>query len=237
MPIPKDPIKAEEWRRKNSEAHKGIYPSKETRLKMGLAHKGIKHPPRTEEWKRKQSESHKGKSPSETTRNKLCIALQGRIRPPRSNEWCNNISKGNKGKILPKEQRQKIGDSMKGEKSHLWKGGISFEPYCPKFTKEFKERVRSFFGHTCVECGTPQNGYKLHVHHVNFNKETCCDNSVPLFVPLCRSCHVRTNHNRIFWEYWFTEMITRQCGGRCYFTTEDMRNLTHNQFSFSDLVS
>src|SRR5208337_386546 len=30
-----------------------------------------------------------------------------------------------------------------GEKSPGWKGGISFEPYCIKFNKEFKERVRN----------------------------------------------------------------------------------------------
>jgi hypothetical protein len=99
-----------------------------------------------------------------------------------------------------------------GVESPQWKGGISFEPYCPKFNKEFKERVRAFFNHTCVECATPQTVKKLHVHHVNFNKESCCDPSIPLFVPLCDSCHGKTNFNRGFWTYWFTEMITRHYG-------------------------
>lgn len=105
----------------------------------------------------------------------------------------------------------------KGNSNPAWKGGISFEPYCPRFTKEFKERVRAFFDHKCVECGASQNGSKLPVHHVNFRKDACCAKDViPLFVPLCPSCHSKTQFNRPFWQYWFTEMINHQYGGKCY---------------------
>jgi hypothetical protein len=30
------------------------------------------------------------------------------------------------------------------------------------------------------------------------------------------SCHGKTQHNRIFWQYWFTEMINRLYVGECY---------------------
>lgn len=103
-----------------------------------------------------------------------------------------------------------------GEKSTTWKGGISFEPYCPKFNNEFKERVRAFFGYRCVECGSPQNGVKLPIHHVNFNKNACCDGTLPLFVPLCPSCHSKTNHNRPYWQEHFTQIINETFGGKCY---------------------
>lgn len=185
------------------------------------------------------SESSKGRHLSDGTREKIRNTLKGRTRPP---EHCKNISLGQKGKTVSESTRQKLSEITKqlfkdpayvqkrnaalkgkqiGEKSHSWKGGISFEPYCPKFTSEFKERVRAFFGYRCVECGTPQNGYKLHVHHVNFNKETCCDNTIPLFVALCRSCHTATNHNREYWEQHFTDMIIGYYGGKCYFTIEE----------------
>ena len=153
-----------------------------------------------EETRRKLSEARKGKTHSEETRRKM--------------------SEAHKGKTLSEETRRKLSE-WRGERSHRWKGGISFEPYCPKFNREFKERVRSFFGYRCAECGEPQNGYKLHVHHVNFNKMSCCDNTPPLFVPLCRSCHARTQKDREYWEEHFTRMINEYHGGACYFPKEE----------------
>lgn len=99
----------------------------------------------------------------------------------------------------------------------------SFEPYCPKFNKTFKERVRAYFGYECIECGTPQNGYKLHVHHVHYNKLSCCDPNVPkMFVPLCRSCHTKTNHgNRDEWRQHFEQLIISYYGGCSYYTQEE----------------
>jgi|WetSurMetagenome_2_1015567.scaffolds.fasta_scaffold96891_2 hypothetical protein len=116
--------------------------------------------------------------------------------------------------------------AMVGEKSPGWKGGHSYEPYCIKFNNEFKERVRAFFGYQCVECGIPQNGYKLHVHHVNFKKNSCCDETTPrLFVPLCLECHLHTNGKRLYWEQHFTDMINQYYEGKCYLTKEEMECL------------
>jgi hypothetical protein len=36
----------------------------------------------------------------------------------------------------------KMSEAQKGKKSHLWKGGISFEPYTPEFNNQLKESVR-----------------------------------------------------------------------------------------------
>lgn len=217
MPAPKDPVKYLAWIEKNREAHKGKHPSEETRHKTSISLKGR---PKSKDHIRKVSEALKGrklsplalqknieshKNPSEKTREKLRVA--------------------NLGKHHSEETRRKMSDSHKGPKAYQWRGGISFEPYCPRFTKEFKERVRAFFGYKCVECGTPQNGEKLSIHHVNFNKKTCCDNSVPLFVSLCRNCHTKTNHNRPYWESHFTEIINRDYAGKCYFTKEEMEKL------------
>jgi hypothetical protein len=103
-----------------------------------------------------------------------------------------------------------------------WDGGKSFEPYCPKFNDEFKERVRAFFGYQCGECGTPQNGIKLDVHHINANKMSCCDDTIPTFIPLCKSCHSKIKKsNLIYWEQHFTEMIEGYYQGKCYFSQEE----------------
>lgn len=146
-------------------------------------------------------------------------------KPIRTPEHNKKIGESNKGHPVSAEVRKILSESHKGEKSPTWKGGVSFEPYCPKFNAELKERVRVFFGNICVECGNPQNGKKHQVHHVNFNKMTCCDGTPPLFVTLCRSCHSKTIYNRPYWEQHFTDMINQYYGGKCYLTKEEMECL------------
>jgi hypothetical protein len=107
-----------------------------------------------------------------------------------------------------------------GENSSSWLGGISFEPYCPKFNNEFRERVRTYYDYKCVLCKKTQeqNGKKLSVHHVNYQKNACCDEDIPLyFVALCNSCHTKTNHDREKYRKLFEKMIEKRFGGRSYF--------------------
>ena len=108
--------------------------------------------------------------------------------------------------------------SLKGEKSWKWQGGVSFEPYCIKFNEEFRERVRNYFGSCCYVCGKNEtdNKAKLSVHHVNYNKMVCCNDVKPLFVPLCKSCHSKTNTNRKYWEEFFTISLEYLTKGECY---------------------
>lgn len=213
---PKDPINYALWVKRMRDSHVGKSFSSATRSKMSAARKGVKK--------------------SVETRMRISNSKRGIPRPAYVCEKIRAAQMGNKnmlGKTLSSETKLKIGIKSKGrvvsEQVKLnasvrnsgsghpqWKGGISFLPYCQKFNAEFKERVRVFFNHTCVECGQPQTTYQLHIHHVNFNKQSCCDNTAPIFVSLCHSCHSRTNYNRIFWEYWFTEMIMRHYNGQCY---------------------
>jgi hypothetical protein len=202
---------SEATKQKMSEAWKTRPPCTEaTRKKVSERVSGKKHPMygehHSEATRKKMSESHIGKKqPLEL--------IEKRIAPRR-------------GTHQSEETKKKIRDAQKGEKGKNWKGGISYEPYCPKFDEPFKERVRLFFGYICIECGTPQSSLKrkLHVHHIHFNKKTCCDHSIPLFVPLCDSCHGKTGFNRQYWEDHFTEIITLYYNGKCYFTENEMLN-------------
>ena len=128
------------------------------------------------------------------------------------------------------EARKKRSESLKGklilDKNPNWRGGISFEPYCIKFNNEFRERVRTFFGHVCVECGTPQNGRQLAVHHINYDKNVCCNDRKPLFIALCNSCNSKANKNRSKWEKYYTEMIEGYYQEKCYLSKEEMKRLT-----------
>jgi hypothetical protein len=163
--------------------------------------------PLSKEHRDKISASHR-KLNSEETRKKISKSLKGRKLTPK---WKENLSNSRKGRFA-------------GEDSPTWKGGISFEPYCPKFNRDFKNRVRSFFGNKCVECGKTkkENGKELAVHHVNYNKMMCCNNITPLFVVLCLSHNSKANKEREWWEQHFTEIIKVQYGGKCYFTIEEM---------------
>jgi len=108
---------------------------------------------------------------------------------------------------------------VRGEESPTWKGGVSFDPYCPRFNEEFKERVRAFFGYRCVICGKTQleNGKKLGAHHIDYLKEACCDEEIPrLFAALCHSCHSKTNFNRERWRVELRQHIETKYCGKCY---------------------
>ena len=236
--MPSDPTKHAEYRNKIRERMIGYCPSKETRKKIGDANRGHRH---TEDTKKRIAEALKRRPPSSMeTRQKISDALTGKRRQSLSEEHRRKLSiagKGkhpselcikraiecNTGKHFSEEHRKKLSKNhwdTSSENNPAWKGGISFEPYCPKFTREFRERVRKFFKYTCQCCGHVwQPGErKLAVHHVNYDKMVCCNDVKPLFVPVCiqKGCHAKTNHNREYWEDIFTNKIMLEHDGECF---------------------
>lgn len=172
---------------KNGMFGKKHFHTEETKKKIGDANRGRNY---TKEMKRNMSEAHKGKK----------LGIEHKLK----------ISKALKGRIMSEETKLKLSESrkgrFKGEECNNWRGGVSFLPYCPKFDNEFRERVRKFFDRKCYLCDKDEieNGAKLCVHHVNYDKMTCCNDTKPLFVPLCRVCHAKTGYNRKYWEDFFT---------------------------------
>lgn len=234
--------------------HTGGCRTKEAREKQAESMRGKKH---TKEARKKISDSLKGHKVSKKTRKKLSKANKGKVSgkdhpnfgkslPKEQRKKISETLKGkmigskhpNYGKPMSKEQKEKISKALKGKNNPRfgkigdqtpgWKGGISFEPYCPRFNNEFKERVREFFGRICFNCGKSeeeqikkqkQNGkrhQRLIVHHINYEKMACCDDTIPLFVPLCASCHGKTNFNRKRWEEKFTNELMDKYNGECY---------------------
>jgi len=128
------------------------------------------------------------------------------------------------GKKLSKNVNAKRCKSCasQGKYHPCWKGGISFLPYCEKFNDDLKERVREFFDRKCYICGKSEieNNKRLSVHHVNYDKMICCNDMKPLFVPLCHSCHMKTNFNREFWQEFFTASLEFLTDGECYIKKE-----------------
>lgn len=101
-----------------------------------------------------------------------------------------------------------------GERNPNWKNGKSFEPYCRKFNDGLKESIRSKFNHQCYLCPKTEaeNGEKLCIHHIDYNKNSICDGREWPLLPLCRKCHSSTNFNRHYYfnllmNYWAEKYI------------------------------
>lgn len=110
-----------------------------------------------------------------------------------------------------------------------WNNGSSFEPYCPLFNNELRKRIRLFFENQCVVCGKPQSEnltttgrvLQLACHHVEYDKESCCDGKPVHFAALCVNCHGKTNFNRQRWESMLHRIIDEIYNGKSYYTKEE----------------
>jgi len=167
--------------------------------------KGI---PQSEDSKEKNRISHMrekninfGKSRSESSKLKQSISMNGK------NAGINHYLFE---KHLPEITKQKISENhadMSGENNPCYIDGRSFEPYCPRFNFRFKESVRLRDSHTCQLCGKTQieEGKRLAVHHVHYDKKNC----YPDVVCLCTSCNARVNKitKRKNFEYIFMNIL------------------------------
>lgn len=196
-------ILSKEALKNRSETIKGRKHTNESKLKMSISKKGKiywnKDYHLSKQHKQKISDAHKGKPKSEETKLKLSIAHRGKVL---TEEHKKNISKSQKGKIVSEETIKKIS----GENASNWKGGISFEPYCQKFNKQLKEHIRERDSRTCQLCGEKENGKKLDVHHIHYDKPNC----TPDLVSLCKSCNAKVNFNREYWELYFIGLLTKR---------------------------
>ncbi len=81
-----------------------------------------------------------------------------------------------------------------------WNGGKSFEPYPLVWNEKLREIIRKRDGRECQLCNNPENGIKLTIHHIDYDKKNCD----PLnLISLCHDCHVKTNFNRPYWKEYF----------------------------------
>jgi len=191
--------------------------SKETKLKISKALKGksyrinFKH---TKEAKEKISKANKGKIPwnkeikwSDDMKKKISISTRIamnnanvkkkiKLRPP---SYGMKNKKHSLKSILKMSNAQKM---FTGNKAPNWQGGKSFEPYDINFNKQLKMKIRKRDNYTCQKCNKTQKdlGYKLCVHHIDYNKKNCNPDNL---ISLCINCHVKTNFKRYYWKNYF----------------------------------
>lgn len=219
-------MQSEDTKRNISIGLMGHTVSLKTRNKIGNANKGNKYMlgfKHSEATKERMSKLKKGKPLSEEHKKKISKRLEGNqytLGYKHSNETKKRMGESHKGFKHSEKTKKKIGDAHRGDKHYNWMGGTSFEPYCEKFNNKFKESVREQFSRTCFLCGKTEseqmteqkqkgkNQYRLSIHHVNYHKNCLCDDVKCEFVPLCVSCHTKTNSNRDYWEQFLIKKLT-----------------------------
>lgn len=164
--------------------------SEETKLKMSLIRIGKPHPHKgrvwSEESKKKLSDKRKGMKFSEETMKRISEGHKGQI------PWC-------AGKKLTEAHKRKLSQYRKGvyigEKHPNWRGGIAYLPYCPKFNNSLKEKI-----------GIKENGKKLAIHHIHYDKPNCN----PDLITLCQKCNSKVNFDRDYYENYFMELLEKR---------------------------
>jgi hypothetical protein len=225
----KRPDFSQEWKDKikanNSRFWKGKKLSSEHKEKLRLSHLGqISHnkgktvSKETRELNRQRALLQFKNGMSKETKEKISKTLTG---IKRSKDFCIQLGLRNKGKKLSLETREKISRNnarvwlgkkrpdVSGINSSNWQGGKSFEPYPLGWTKTFREQIRHRDNYKCQICGVHEVDciVKLHVHHIDYNKENLSLNNL---ISLCVKCHTKTNYNREHWKKYFGESIWRR---------------------------
>lgn len=93
------------------------------------------------------------------------------------------------------------------KESHpFWMGGVSSSESYPYDFRKVREKVLERDNYTCQECGCTQNqcGYKLCVHHIDYNKDNNQSNNL---ITLCFSCNSQANFDREYWTIYFLEKL------------------------------
>lgn len=173
---------SDEWKKKLSEAHKGIPLSDEHRKSLSVARKGK---PKSEEWKRKISESHKGLKHTEESKKRISIGHKGLLSGEKHPMF---------GKHHTEETIKLLSEKLSGSKHPCWKGGIAYEPYCQLWgDKEYKEDIKVRDNHQCQNPGCSGISNRLVIHHIDYDKKNCHPSNL---ITLCNCCNAKANFNR-----------------------------------------
>ncbi len=227
---------SEEAKKKNSDTHKKLYSrvkhpllgrrlsdetvaklkkrivSDDTKKKISDAKRGK---PRIGKIPDMQGEENPmyGKYHSEDARKKQSEAKLGDKNPfyreHHTEESKNKSSEANRGQKRDEETRKRMCENhadVSGERNPIWRGGVSFIPYCSKFNSDLKEKIRERDNRICQLCHEKENGRKLAVHHIHHDKENC----YPDLIALCAKCSSKVNFNRDYYENLFMNMLNER---------------------------
>ena len=182
--------------------------SEEAREKIRTAHLGRKH---TDEACENMRIAQLGHEVSEKTREKISVGNLGKKISDEAREKTRIGNLGNTNGLGYKhtyEARILMSCIKLGISRDEWDGFGSV--YCELWCEELREYIRDKYNRICFICGKTEeeNGVKLSVHHIDYNKDCGCDGTECRLVPLCISCHGKTTSgDREMWEDLIMNML------------------------------
>ena len=145
-------------------------------------------------WKR----GHCNKTISEETRRRLRESRSGRVTKQNTRE---HLAEAGRNRPWTPEMYEK----MSGPNHPNWRGGISFDGYCPIFSrKDFREMIFERDNYKCQNDLCWKKSDTLTIHHIDHDKQHCHPDNC---IALCNSCNPRANFNRGFWQKHYMEII------------------------------
>jgi 5-methylcytosine-specific restriction endonuclease McrA len=103
------------------------------------------------------------------------------------------------------EQKNKQTENTPRRENHPnWQGGIANGEYGPEFNKLLKLEIKESYNFTCQLCNITNTD--LDIHHIDYDKN---NNISANLIPLCKTCHGKTNYNRNRWKGLLTEIKNR----------------------------
>jgi len=148
-------------------------------------------------------QGHLGLKPTPETKEKNRLAHIGK---KRSIEACKNMCQSQIERYKDPKEREKTSQAQLHIFSALDR--LIKNKYCPLFTDKLREQVRIRDGYICHLCGRIQlyTDERLSVHHIHYDKQNC----YPDLISLCRSCNLKVNHNRNYWENYFMNILNNR---------------------------
>jgi len=95
--------------------------------------------------------------------------------------------------------------TLSKEKNGRWNGGTSVSSYSVDWSSTLRISIRERDMYTCKICFSKQGDMALDVHHIDYNKKNCSPDNL---ISLCRSCHIKTNSKRDYWEKYFSTLLS-----------------------------
>jgi transposase-like protein len=120
--------------------------------------------------------------------------MKGRTPPNKGVPWSAELRAKHEATRSTPEYREKMAAYQRGEKSHLWNGGISAEAEIYLHGWPWRKRRKEAYerdGYACQDCGTTEAS--LQAHHIVPRRHGGGDELENL-VTLCLSCHPKREH-------------------------------------------
>lgn len=147
----------------------------ETRIKMSNTRKRLFKIGKIKNWTTKGVSLH--------TRTKISNSIKNKWLDPHYRNKCVEIRKQRikEGKI-----KTMFGN---GKDNIAYVHGMSYLPYPPFWNNKFKQNIRNRYSNICIICENSDKK-RIAVHHIDYNKNNC---DISNLIPLCNSCHQKTN--------------------------------------------